>query len=96
MSGHRKSDVEPGQLPARRVAHVHAHTRVLHIIKQLILSAQFDNRNTQRKGSEQDTSVKLLPAATDESGCSVRIDSARTSEVSEMYSSAVWSLCRKT
>ena len=26
----RKSDVEPGQLPARRVAHVHAHTRVLH------------------------------------------------------------------
>ena len=30
MSGHRKSDVEPGQLPARRVAHVHAHTRVLH------------------------------------------------------------------
>ena len=28
--GPRKSDVEPGQLPARRVAHVNAHTRVLH------------------------------------------------------------------
>ena len=25
-----KGDVEPEQLPARRVAHVHAHTRVLH------------------------------------------------------------------
>ena len=28
--GPKKSDVEPGQLPARRVAHVNAHTRVLH------------------------------------------------------------------
>ena len=26
----KKNDVEPGQLPARRVAHVNAHTRVLH------------------------------------------------------------------
>ena len=37
MSGHRKSDVEPGQLPARRVAHVHAHTRVLQCIARKVL-----------------------------------------------------------
>ena len=33
-----KGDVEPEQLPARRVAHVHAHTRVLHhkVLQQVV------------------------------------------------------------
>ena len=53
MSGHRKSDVEPGQLPARRVAHVHAHTRVLH-------DMCYRRSGKRRKGLTRRTTDSLL------------------------------------
>ena len=72
----RKSDVEPGQLPARRVAHVNAHTRVLHNNNNDSSSNNGNNNNnnnnndsnygndsTDRKGGINSASMLTIPFA---------------------------------